>query len=98
MGDYDNLKSGLKSGECGYAACAVGWCPVFFPKSFYYNDIGDIYLNKKEEVGANGYAAMNYFCLDEQQFRYLFLPEEYNFEELTNPLAVANRILKLISY
>lgn len=52
--DYSSIVSGedvpRKTFDCGSTACAVGWCPIAFPRSFKYH---------KTRLGINLWAQKN---------------------------------------
>lgn len=80
---------------CGTAACAIGWCPVVFPRSCYYNTNDDIVLKKNPKFSNFGFAEI-FFNLTENESRRLFSScEYYNFNNIT-PKRVAKRIRKLV--
>jgi len=67
---------------CGTSACAIGWCPVVFPNCWKYgaweSSRGDIQkyptLNKYSELKYPEYSSMDFFNIDYDQHKYLFIP------------------------
>jgi hypothetical protein len=76
--------------SCGTAACAMGWCPVVFPRLFKYSQdwcpnwetgnksafLGSI-LSKKSNELDDFNAVEKEFGLSTSESHYLFMPTEY---------------------
>lgn len=69
-----------KKFECKTAACAVGWCPSVFPRTFKWNEEGDV-VNKKTGREDDIYIVNDFFSINSDQADYLFLPGEYHTSE-----------------
>lgn len=97
---YDVLPSQdyLKEGFCGTTACAVGYCPVVFPRLFSYkkdrNRVGtdnyEIVLSRNQDI--KGFtAAQEVFGISLDDLLYMFDPDSYNHRQ-RGPKSVARRI------
>lgn len=93
----------VKEGFCGTAACAIGHCPVAFPKAFDYRHSGGSLDVISKETGAwNFEAAQEFFGLNNLESEYLFGGGAYNDEidrervKKVTPKRVAKRIRKFV--
>lgn len=84
--------------KCGAAACAVGWCPIVFPRSNIFFDKPDSWSTIDVEFpdGTNLLGACDFFGLTFDQGHYLFTPDSYD-NYNPEPKEVAERIRKLMS-
>ncbi len=84
--------------NCGTTACAIGWCPVVFPRSFAWQDANTVVLKEKSKFGytLNDFdAAERFFGLNHNQAEYLFMPRSYH-KSKRGPKSVAARIEALV--
>lgn len=76
-GDPRKLKNGIESRhKCGTIACAMGYCPLVFPRLLKYKN-NDVVLNTKESDFYGDYnwgAIKQIFNLTEEESEYLFMP------------------------
>lgn len=89
-----NITDGLKKldHKCGTTACAIGFCPVVFPKSFQYTNR---FLKYNHENPNNvGHIGREFFGLNECQYEFLFMPSCYG--DKKGPKTVANRIEQFV--
>ena len=87
-----------KENFCGTAACAVGWCPVVFPKDCEYilDDLGAVsYVKDKNSSRLDFSWAEHFFNLTYGEAEYLFMPENYPYDH-KGPVSVARRIEKFV--
>lgn len=81
-------------GKCGSTACALGYCPVVFPKSGFKLS-NDLHWTP-EYCGLEGTAAAEqFFDLLESESVSLFMPESYR-EDHKGPKSVAKKIRALV--
>jgi hypothetical protein len=81
--------------KCGTTACAVGWCPIVFPKTFKLNRKGNIALIARPRL-CNFKAAKEYFGLKEGVIEYLFTHYSYR-EGHKGPKSVARRLREFVN-
>lgn len=102
----------LKKGDCGTTACAVGWLPALFPKSWgwtkpkaFYDSFGNpanadvLYKkwpNAEMTQGQKLQAAADFFSIDYSDSTELFMPAEYGDGDRTRAKTVAKRIRSLV--
>ncbi len=77
--------------KCGTTACAIGWCPAIFPRTFEWDAWGMVCLKGKKRPTESFKSAEEYFGLSESQSHYLFI-EEYYHKTKRGPKSVASRI------
>lgn len=70
--------------KCRAAACAVGWLPAVFPRSFEWQKTfsllslrAEASIIHKKTKDSDAVAASNFFGLTPHQCGYLFLPDNY---------------------
>lgn len=105
--DWFDLKQWATSGfpykECGTTACAIGWCPAAFPRSWEWGTVhGSRPRPKLKQQAFQDFSSwsyvnavrdhgMKFFALDRTEFDYLFMPEGYA-EDRQSRRIVAGRI------
>lgn len=101
-----------KKGDCGTTACAVGWLPAIFPKSWgwtkpkaFYDSFGNpanadiMYKRWPDSEMTQGQklaAAADFFSIDYSDATELFMPAEYTRGDRTTAKMVARRIRHLV--
>lgn len=80
---------------CGSTACAVGWCPTVFPRSFIW-DVNETVRLKNNLKKANFSAAEEFFGLSYEDCEYLFTPDAYD-NDRQGPKSVAYRIERFVT-
>jgi hypothetical protein len=84
----DRLNTAKKKKECGFAACAVGWLPSFFPKQFSTNNL----FGTKSGVDLT-----DFFGITGYEFDQIAYPANYEMHESKiTPKDVAKRIKEVI--
>lgn len=68
---YNNVEKN----KCGTAGCAIGECPILWPKSWRFDSIGLPYLKERKEFDPYR-SGMEWFGIDSSEYCHLFLPEE----------------------
>ncbi len=102
-----------KKGDCGTTACAVGWLPVLFPKSWswrtpkaWYDSFGNManaeihykrWPNADLTQGQKLSAAADFFSIDYDDASELFMPDAYRQGNATRAKTVAKRIRSLVA-
>lgn len=84
----------FKEGACESVGCAIGWCPVVFPRSCQYYD--NMYVVSKENRSIMDFDfATNHFSISMDQANYLFMPNAYHHSK-RGPKSVASRIRSFV--
>ncbi len=76
--------------NCGAVACAVGWCPYVFPRSFKWEH-SIVTLKDGTDEYSNFQAVEKFFGINTKQCEYLFMPQSYH-KSKRGPKSVAARI------
>jgi hypothetical protein len=86
--DFEGLKKQIHT--CGTTACAVGYVPVVFPRSYKYDKTSEIVCIKD---ATNDYwpSIGKFFGLDKLEMDYLFQTTDYPYDN-RGPKDVAKRI------
>jgi len=72
--NQDKYGNELDHNGCGFSGCAVGECPIAFPKEWRFKD-GDVQLRKGNVcVGYPKKNAMKFFGLTGDEADHLFIP------------------------
>ncbi len=88
------IKGDLKQHTCGAVACAIGWMPAVFPRSFEWNENANITLRR--DVNQGGFEAVDeFFGLSYLEVLHLFTSEYYR-RGRRGPKAVAHKIKKFV--
>lgn len=95
MNDVFPNNKNIKQKDCGAAACAIGYCPVVFPRSAKYDTDESVIFNVGHNDGDNFYGAELFFGLTTSQANYLFLSESYH-DSKRGPKSVAARIRSFV--
>lgn len=61
--------------KCGTNGCAIGECPILFPRSWYFDDTGFPKLKNEEHFMSLSCAAQ-FFGISYTDAQYLFIPHE----------------------
>lgn len=101
-----------KKGDCGTTACAVGWLPAIFPKSWgwrkpktHYDSFGnptnaDVIYKRWPDYDMTQsqklQAAADFFSIDYGDSTELFMPAEYADGDRTRAKQVAKRIRSMV--
>jgi len=72
--DFSQLNSKAEPYSCGTAGCALGECPIVFPKLWRFNGVADPAL-KHEGSGDSFWDAEIFFGLTDEESSHLFNPE-----------------------
>jgi hypothetical protein len=92
--DLKEIKKNMKPHKCGSAACAIGWLPAMFPRSFEWRpNSGDVIL--RNNLLVNFSAAEHFLGLTGHQCCLLFIPEYYP-RDHRGPKSVAKKIRKFV--
>jgi hypothetical protein len=84
----------FKEGACGSVGCAIGWCPVVFPRSCKYHK--NMYVVSKEDQSIMDFEfAIEHFGISMAQAKYLFMPDAYH-RSKRGPKSVASRIRNFV--
>jgi hypothetical protein len=95
----ERMKEG--AGECGATACAIGWLPILFPRSFGALPGGSTFDGSYASVYRRGQGGQrgqrvdrdaNTLGLGWDLFSWLFMPSAYPSDVGTQPTTVARRI------
>jgi len=89
------IKQGKKV-SCGAVACCVGWFPAIYPQTFEWtnpNLLAEPNVRNKKTDKTNGYAAVEYLNLSNDELGYLFLSENYKNPTKRN---IINRIKQFV--
>lgn len=80
--------------SCGTVCCAIGYCPVVFPRNFKYvrDEYGQINVELKTYGGYDFTAARSFFKLTHNEADFLFMPSCYAQNGDAPPKVVAKRI------
>lgn len=84
-----------KKRECGTVCCAIGYCPIVFPRNFKYVDEygdGELEVQLKGTNDVNFDAAEKFFGLTNDEAYFLFMPTKYETGARTPAKVVARRI------
>ena len=92
-----------EEGRCGTAACAVGWLPKLFPRSWKWYDLPNSIFSRVQRLSKNTSGrwdnledAANYFSITPFEAEHLFYPGSYRSGNV-HPTTVARRMLRLIA-
>jgi hypothetical protein len=68
---------------CGTSGCAIGECPILFPKSWEFSDGLPVLkgITRVEYATPVTKSARSFFGLEYRQFQHLFLPNSQEVEE-----------------
>jgi len=83
--------------ECKSVACAIGWCPIVFPKLFEYVFGGIVEIGKPDSIASSFHAVMAPFGISFGEVEHLFCPTRYPDGDRTNRLQVAARIRSFVA-
>lgn len=81
-------------GSCGTVCCAIGYCPVVFPRQFKYvrDEYGQINVELKSTTAVDFDAARTFFGLTYNAADFLFMPSCYPQHDDVPAKVVAKRI------
>lgn len=99
--DFDPCGLKKLDHKCGSVACAMGWCPIVFPRTFRYNSAGGV-EGKDENISIKSFFGLDKFekldvygDLEESARDYLFMPQYYP-RDKRGPKSVAARIERFV--
>lgn len=77
--DFNYYNSGGKPYKCGTAGCAIGECPIAFPRDWRFDKDGSPTLKRKPGSDTfmflpEQYAGKHFFGIDSHEYYYLFTP------------------------
>ena len=84
------LRYALKGEDCHTAACAIGWCPIVFPRLFTFDGYGMVVERKSRRYDFQ--AAEIVFALSSPESYKLFSPTPGN----NTPSQVARNLTKFV--
>lgn len=58
--------------SCGYAGCAIGECPILFPRHWRFDQTNDPVLRHRDHSTSTSDAAQSFFKLSEEEESHLF--------------------------
>ncbi len=104
--ELNNLKKTKFEFKCNTTACAVGWTPNVFPRTFYWNEQAEIRCKNSRRNDYDNYDYVSehntdeesvgeFFGLNTDEYSYLFYPGEYR-KGHRGPLSVAGKIEKFV--
>ncbi len=97
----DDLDKPTVEKSCKIAACAMGWCPIVFPRLMRYfhrqtSDHLEVCLKDNKRRRTENYSAVKHiFGLNGDQSSYLFSPLEYHYDK-SGVKNVVKRIRKFV--